>query len=226
VSEELLQTVERSTGSPVAGSVIWLHGLGADGHDFESIVPELRLAHAPLRFVFPHAPVRPVSINGGAPMRAWFDVIGLDLGAPQDEAGIREADAQVRALVWRENERGTPTERIVLAGFSQGGAMALHSGLRLPARLAGIIGLSTFLPLEWTVAAEAHAANRATPVFLAHGTLDPLVPAELGQATRSFLERRAYPVEWKTYPIPHAVCAEEIDDVRDWLARAYAPPPR
>jgi phospholipase/carboxylesterase len=224
MSQDLLETVECSTGaatSPVCGSVIWLHGLGADGHDFEPIVPELRVSHGPLRFVFPHAPVRPVTLNGGIPMRAWFDVLSLERGRRQDEHGIRAAQTQVQALIHRENERGIPTGRIILAGFSQGGGLALHTGLRHPERLAGLIGLSTYLPLDWTLDAEAHEANRSTPVFLAHGTFDPLVPPELGSGTRDLLRERDYAVEWETYPIPHAVCAEEVSRVGEWMSSAF-----
>jgi phospholipase/carboxylesterase len=217
----LLETVERATGSPaeVQASVIWFHGLGADGHDFEPIVPELALDELPLRFVFPHAPIRPVTINAGMTMRAWFDVIGLDRRSPQDEPGIRESEAQARALIARENERGIPCSRIVLAGFSQGGAVALHTALRYPERLAGVIGLSTFLPLQHRLDAEASEANRGLPAFIAHGTQDPLVVPALGEATRDALVARGHAVEWKTYPMPHAVCAEEIEDIRDWLGR-------
>jgi len=218
VSERLLETVERETGSPVSGSVLWLHGLGADGYDFEPIIPELAPPAAALRFVMPHAPIRPVTINGGMAMRAWFDVLALDRDSPQDERGIREAAEQVRALIRRENARGVPTERIVLAGFSQGGALALHTGLRLPQRLAGIIGLSTFLPLAGALDAEAHPANRETSFFLAHGTLDPLVPLSLGETTRDWLAERGYAVNWRSYPIPHAVSPQEIADVRAFIA--------
>jgi phospholipase/carboxylesterase len=221
--EELLETVECTTGSPVSGSVIWLHGLGADGHDFEPIVPELRVKGGELRFVFPHAPVRPVTINGGIPMRAWFDVISLERGRQQDERGIRAAQDQVHALIRRENERGIPTERIVLAGFSQGGAVALHTGLRYPERLAGLIGLSTYMPLDWTVDAEAHEANRRTPICMAHGSFDPLVPPALGSGTRDLLRERDYAVEWRTYPVPHAVCAEEVAYVGEWLSNVFSP---
>jgi phospholipase/carboxylesterase len=223
--QELLETVERATGDKVRGSVIWLHGLGADGHDFEPIVAQFGGPLPHLRFVLPHAPVRPVTINGGMAMRAWFDVIALERGAEQDEAGVRQAAEQVRALIRRENERGIPCERILLAGFSQGGAIALHTGLRHPERLAGIIGLSTLMPLHWTVEAEAHAANRATPIFLAHGSFDPLVPESLGLDTRNLLQERGYNVEWRTYPMPHAVCDEEIDDLRTWIGREAYPDP-
>jgi phospholipase/carboxylesterase len=202
-------------------SVIWLHGLGADGHDFESLVPELRLPARPaLRFVFPHAPIRPVTINGGWRMRAWYDILSLDPGSPQDAAGIRESAAALRALVAREVERGVSAERIVLAGFSQGGAIALYEGLRHPARLAGILALSSYLPLEATIEAEAHPANAAAPVFMAHGTIDPTVPIVLGDASRRFLEARGYDVRWRTYPMGHSVCPEEVQDIRSFLLEA------
>jgi len=217
VSGELLPTVERDTRSPVGGAVIWMHGLGADGYDFEPIVPELDVDSTGLRFVLPHAPVRPVTINGGIPMRAWFDVISLDRGSTQDEEGIRDAERHIRALIRRENERGVPTDRILLAGFSQGGAVALHTGLRYPERLAGLIGLSTYLPMHWTLEGEADEANGATPVFMAHGSMDPLLPSALGVATRDLLRERGYPVEWHDYPMAHAVCAEEVSHLRVWL---------
>ncbi len=214
----MLKCVESCTGSPVSGSVIWLHGLGADGHDFEPIVPQLRLPDVHLRYVFPHAPVRPVTINNSITMPAWFDVIGLERRSRQDEAGIRKAESQVRQLIRRENERGIPTDSIVLAGFSQGAALALHTALRFPERLAGIIGLSTYLPLAWTIDAEALEANRNTPIFLGHGTLDPLVPSARGKETRDFLRARGFTVEWKTYLVDHAVCPEEIGHIREFLA--------
>ena len=220
MSDATLETVERDTGAPVAASVIWLHGLGADGHDFESIVPELRIHGTALRFVFPHAPIRPVTLNGGMAMRAWFDVIGLDSESRQDEDGIRDAQRQVHALIRRENERGIDAGRILLAGFSQGGAVALHTALRYEQRLAGVIGLSTFLPLEWTIDEEAHQANRQIPVFLAHGSQDPLVDPSLGESTRTFLRERGYDVDWHGYSMAHAVCPEEISDIRNWMARA------
>ncbi len=217
----MLRSVEACTDSPISGSVIWLHGLGADGHDFEPIVPQLRLPDVPLRYVFPHAPVRPVTINQGMRMPAWFDVIGLERRSPQDEAGIRDAEEQIHQLIRNENERGVPTDSIVLAGFSQGGALALHTAVRFPERLAGIVGLSTFLPLAWTIDAEALEANRKTPIFLAHGTQDPLVPPALGSGTRDFLQERGFPVEWKTYPMEHAVCPEQIGHVRTFLAKCF-----
>jgi phospholipase/carboxylesterase len=216
---ELLETVECSHAEPAAASVVWLHGLGADGHDFEPIVPGLAVDGTPLRFVFPHAPVQPITINGGMAMRAWYDIISLERGTEQDEQGIRRAERQLHALIEREQERGIPAEKILLAGFSQGGAVALHTALRYPQRLAGVIGLSTFLPLDWTVEAEAHEANRETPIFLAHGTLDPLVVPSLGEGSCKLLTELGYDVEWRTYPMPHAVCPEEVTDLRDWMAR-------
>lgn len=215
-----LATVEVETGPKPGGCVIWLHGLGADGHDFEPAVPALvhRGARA-LRFVFPHAPVRPVTLNGGARMRAWYDIRGFERHGAQDESGIRESDAAIRALIRRENERGIATERIVLAGFSQGGAMAIFSGTRLAERLAGIIGLSCYLLLASSFAVERQLANQSTPLFLAHGTFDAVIDPRLGEETRSLLEAAAYPVEWHSYPMPHAVCAEEIAAIAAFLQR-------
>jgi phospholipase/carboxylesterase len=215
-----LAAVEIATGERPVGSVIWLHGLGADGHDFEPAVPALVPAGArALRFVFPHAPVRAVTLNGGARMRAWYDILGFDRHVAQDEIGVRASDSAIRALIRRENERGIPTERIVLAGFSQGGAMALFTGTRLQQRLAGIVALSCYLLLDASFAAERHAANQATPIFLAHGSFDAVVDPRLGDETRARLEAAAYPVEWHSYPMPHAVCAEEIAAIAAFLQR-------
>ena len=220
-----LQTVERETGPAPTTSVIWLHGLGADGYDFDPIVPALRLAGGPeTRYVFPHAPLRPVTINGGMEMRAWYDILAIERGAREDAAGIRESAAAVSALVAREAERGVPPERVVLAGFSQGGAVALHAGLRYPHQLAGIIGLSTYLPLKAAVC-EFHQANRDTPLFMAHGTLDPVVPAFLGQESAELLSQAGYSVEYKAYLMPHSVCPEEVEDVRGWLRERFAGAP-
>ncbi len=219
-----LETVERETAPEPAASVIWLHGLGADGYDFDPIVPALRLAGGPeVRYVFPHAPVRPVTINGGAEMRAWYDIVALQRGAHEDEAGIRESAAGVAALIRREAERGIPAHRVVLAGFSQGGAVALHAGLRYPEKLAGIIGLSTYLPLR-AATGEFDAANRETPIFMAHGTLDPMVPAALGEESASFLAESGYTVEFKSYVMPHSVCPEEVEDIRRWMGRTLRGP--
>ena len=220
MSEELLECVEAGAGAQPSASVIWLHGLGADGHDFEPIVPELRLpARLPVRFVFPHAPVRPVTLNGGMAMRAWYDIIALGGNAQQDAAGIRESERQVRALLQRENERGIATNRIVLAGFSQGGAIALHTGVRYPERLAGIMGLSTYLPLTDTVDNERSSANANTPIFMAHGTHDPVLPIQMGQNSHRLLEQLGYDIEWHDYAMQHQVCLEEIQAISAWLQR-------
>ena len=173
-----------------------------------------------MRYVFPHAPIRPVTINGGYRMRAWYDILALDRQAPQDARGIRDSAASVRDLVARENERGVPSDRIVLAGFSQGGAIALFEGLRHPARLAGILALSTYLPLEDTLAAEAHPANAAVPIFMAHGTLDPTVAFPMGDGSRRLLVERGYDVRFKPYPMGHSLCLEEVQDVRAFLLEA------
>jgi phospholipase/carboxylesterase len=215
-----LATVEVETGSDPTAAVIWLHGLGADGHDFEPAVPALAAAGGrTLRFVFPHAPVRPVTLNAGARMRAWYDIRGFDRHTEQDQIGVRESDAALRALMRRENARGIATERMVLAGFSQGGAMALFTGTRFAERLAGIIGLSCYLLLEDSFAAERSSANRATPIFLAHGAFDAVVDPRLGEETRALLLAAAYPVEWHSYPMPHTVSAEEIVAIAAFLQR-------
>ena len=213
-----LPTVEHETSANPTHSVIWLHGLGADGHDFAPIVPELvDPAWPALRFVFPHAPVRPVTINNGMSMRAWYDIIGFDARAPQDEAGIRASIGEVQALIAREHERGVPSERIILVGFSQGGAIALSAGLRHAEMLAGIVALSTYLPISATLAAERSAANAGTPIFWGHGTADPVVALQRGAASRDLLQALGYAVDWHTYPMAHAVCAQEIADLRGWL---------
>jgi phospholipase/carboxylesterase len=216
----LLDAVEIETGRKPTGAVIWLHGLGADGHDFAPIVPQLVSPdERPLRFVFPHAPVRPVTINNGMSMRAWYDILGFDRGAPQDVAGIRASDALVGELIRRENERGIPSNRIVLGGFSQGGAISLFSGVRYPEKLAGLMGLSCYLLLEDLLPAERTRANYQTPIFLAHGTQDPVVDVRRGTEARQLLEAGGYPLEWHTYPMPHAVCPPEVDDMGAWLRR-------
>jgi phospholipase/carboxylesterase len=216
-----LETLQLEPETKAEASVIWLHGLGADGHDFESLVPELRMPARPaVRFVFPHAPLRAVTINGGMRMRAWYDIVAIDRSAPQDAAGIRDSAEGLRALVAREAERGVPAERIVLAGFSQGGAIVLHEGLRHPKRLAGVLALSTYLPLADTLAAEAHPANAATPIFMAHGTLDPTVPFALGDGTRRALVGRGYDVRFRPYPMGHSLCLEEVQDIRAFLLEA------
>jgi phospholipase/carboxylesterase len=212
--------VEIETGRDPAGAVIWLHGLGADGHDFEPLVPELvRPGERALRFVFPHAPIRPVTLNGGFAMRAWYDIVALDRHGPEDDTGIRSSQLTVEALIRRENARGIRSEHIVLAGFSQGGAMALFVGVRYPDRLAGIMGLSCYLLRAARLASERGAANQATPVFLAHGTQDPVVVPALGEQARRQLEAAGYAVEWHAYSMPHSVCPEEVADIAAWLRR-------
>lgn len=217
-SNALLECVEHSTDPNPTHCVIWLHGLGADGHDFAPIVPELRLpASMAVRFVFPHATVQPVTINGGMAMRSWYDILTPNLVKREDESGIRASELAIRALIARENARGIPTERIVLAGFSQGCAMTLHTGLRLPAKLAGMMGLSGYLPLIDMADTERHPANADTPIFLAHGTHDPVVALERAEASRTKLTDLGYAVQWHTYPMQHSVCAQEIHDISRFL---------
>jgi phospholipase/carboxylesterase len=213
----MLDAIEITTGDEPTLSVLWLHGLGADGHDFEPIVPELGL-RIPVRFVFPHAPVRPVTINGGTAMRAWYDILGFDRGAREDGAGIRASAAAVTALIDRELERGMPSERVVLAGFSQGGAIALHTALREPRPLAGVLALSTYLPLAASVAAERSSANLGLPIFMAHGTADNVLPLSLAESSRGALQALGYPVEWRAYPMAHSVCMDEVRAIATWLS--------
>lgn len=209
--------VEIETGLRPQAAVIWLHGLGADAHDFEPVVPELRLPpHPAVRFVFPNAPVRPVTINGGMPMRAWYDIVELG-GAHQDEAGIRASQRILESLIRRENDRGIASSRIVLAGFSQGGAIALQTGLRHREPLAGILALSTWLPLHATLEAERATANAGVAIFYAHGTHDEMVDIERARASRGVLARLGYPVQWREYPMGHAVCGPELADIGAWL---------
>ena len=220
---ELLQHIELNTGPNPIGTVIWMHGLGADGWDFVPIVRELPLPEEmELRFIFPHAPVRAVTINNSMEMRAWYDIAMSDIARLPDERGIRESQAQVEALIAREHGRGVRSERIVLAGFSQGGAIALQVGLRHAGRLAGIAALSTYLPLEESLDAESAGANRTTPIFMAHGTQDQVVPLRLAELSRTALERRSYRVEWHTYPMPHAVCGEEVEAIASFLVKVLA----
>jgi phospholipase/carboxylesterase len=204
--------------SPPDAAVIWLHGLGADGFDFVPIVEELRLPSTmAVRFVFPHARPRPVTINGGYVMRAWYDITSLGPDRVEDEAGIRESAEVVRGYIEQENARGIGSERIVIAGFSQGGAIAFQAALRYPQRLGGVMALSTYLPLRESLAAEAAPANRDVPILMCHGVRDPMVPATLGQASRDALQSLGYKVEWKTYPMEHQVCMEEVLDISKWL---------
>ena len=215
---QLLPAVEIETGAHPKASVIWMHGLGADGHDFEPLVPELKLpASLPLRFIFPHAPVRPVTLNGGYPMRAWFDIVKIGLHQPRDLAGLQASRDAVEALVARENARGVLTQRIVLAGFSQGGAVALYTGLHHAAKLAGIMALSTYLPVGEGMDVEIAPANLHTSIFYGHGTQDPVVPIQLGVHTRDWLTREGCAVTWHTYVMPHSLCAEEVIHIRAWI---------
>lgn len=219
---ELPETVEVLSGPEPRGSVIWLHGLGADGHDFEPIVPELGLADdGGLRFVFPHAPLRAVTINAGMTMRAWYDVVSLDRDGPQDEEGIRESSGMLELLIEREHDRGIARENIVVAGFSQGGAIAIHTVLRYAHRLAGLMGLSTWLPLANRFRDDVvnldNGQPRDLPVFMAHGTYDPMLPIALGREARDAIGAAGYQVEWHEYPMAHAVCAAEIADISAWL---------
>jgi phospholipase/carboxylesterase len=216
----MLETIEVETAPKPTAAVIWLHGLGADGHDFEPIVPQLvqRGARA-WRFVFPHAPVRPVSINGGMRMRAWYDIKGLDRNAVEDAAGFRSTDVEVRALIAKEVARGIPANRIVLAGFSQGGAVSLYTMPRMAEKLAGVMALSCYLPQMQSFIAERNPANDATPIFMAHGQGDATLPIMLGLKSRDFLQAQGYTIEWHDYPMAHAVCPAEVADIREFLFR-------
>jgi phospholipase/carboxylesterase len=215
-----LEAIEIETAASPGASIIWLHGLGADGHDFVDVVPELALPGRPgMRFVFPHAPMRPVTINDGYVMRAWYDIRD-DSGVRREEpAGVRASQKAIEALIEREKERGVPAAAIVLAGFSQGGAMALYTGLRYGERLAGVMALSCSLPLADTLAAEAAPANRDVPIFMAHGTHDPMIPMARALRAREVLTGLGYRLEWHEYQMPHSVCAEEIAHIGVWLGK-------
>ena len=216
---EPLQTIEIETRPNPSHSVIWLHGLGADGNDFVPIVRELKLPALGIRFVFPHAPKRPVTINGGFVMRAWYDIAYQDLVLQEDEKGIRQSQQSIEALIAKEESRGVPANRIVLAGFSQGGVISLHTALRQPKRLAGVMSLSAYLPLKMTLDKERVAASNDMPVFLGHGTADNIVPVALGSGTRDHLIRLGYDVDWHQYPMAHSVCPEELADIGAWFQR-------
>ncbi|RYY59308.1 MAG: carboxylesterase [Comamonadaceae bacterium] len=221
-----LETIEAETGPNPVATIIVLHGLGADGNDFVPVAEELDLAAVgPVRFIFPHAPVRPVTINGGYRMRAWYDIRGTELQGVEDEAGLRETRDAIDDLLVREQERGIPAERIVLAGFSQGCAIALLTGMRHARRLAGIAGLSGYLPLAARTAAERSQANLATPIFLAHGDQDQMVVPARGSASRDALQALGHTVEWHAYPMGHSVCMEEIRDLNAWLLKVLQPRP-
>ncbi len=223
----LLASIETTTGDNPDAAVIWLHGLGADGNDFAAIVPELDLSNCPpIRFVFPHAPTMPITINGGYVMPAWYDILNDALVKQEDEAGIRRSALALEALIAREVQRGIATERIVLAGFSQGCAMVLHVGLRHPSRLAGIIALSGYLPLAGQLAEQASAANRDTPIFMAHGTADPMVVLPRAEASRDALRTLGYAVQWHTYPMQHSVHPRELHDIGLFLQSVLTPKDR
>jgi phospholipase/carboxylesterase len=222
----MLETVEQSTRPRVAWSIVWLHGLGADGHDFAPIVPELVRPDWPgIRFVFPHAPVRAVTVNGGMRMRAWYDIKTLSSDDRADEQGLRESMREVDALLARERDRGVPPQRQLLVGFSMGGALALCSGLRREAPVAGIAALSAYLPLASTLPAEMTPGGKATPVFMGHGTQDPVVVPAWGSRSRDALKALGVGVEWHTYAMPHSVCADEVRDLGDWMTARFAARP-
>lgn len=219
MNSELLDRIEINPSDPPAATIIWLHGLGADGHDFEAIVPELDLPESlPVRYVFPHAPIRSVTINAGLRMRAWFDILDLEFGADSvDRDQFLESEDMLKALIQAELKSGMPSERIVLAGFSQGGAIVLHTGLRYPQSLAGVLALSMHLPTIHDIAPELSPANRKVPIMMAHGQMDPVIPVAKAVATRQELTRLGYEASWHAYPMPHSVCADEIREIRSWL---------
>jgi phospholipase/carboxylesterase len=211
-----MDAVEIETAANPSAAVIWLHGLGADGHDFEPVVPELKLT-APVRFIFPHAPVRPVTINQGMRMRAWYDIFQFG-GGPEDDAGIRASQSLLDKMISREGTRGIPPQKVVLAGFSQGGAIVLQTALRYPQKLAGVMALSTYLPLSGSLQKEASGANKDLPIFMAHGRYDEIIGIDRAQQSRAVLQGLGYKVTWKDYPMPHSVCPQEITDISAFLA--------
>ena len=215
-----LTTTEHQTGADPKAAVIWMHGLGADAHDFEPVVPVLDLGpERPVRYVFPNAPMRPVTINGGMVMRAWYDVLGFGPESPEDQPGIRGSAEEIGALIEREEKRGIPPERIVIAGFSQGGATALYTALRYPKRLAGILALSAYLPMPESLPAEAHPANQRAPIFMAHGEADHVLPIWIGRHAYEKLLALNYEISWKSYPMMHGVIPEELADIREFFSR-------
>ena len=219
---QILEAIEIETGANPATSIIWLHGLGADGNDFAPIVPELDLPKTAIRFVFPHAPVQSVTINAGMRMRAWYDIADGAIRR-EDERGVRASQALIETLIGREKERGTKAERLVLAGFSQGGAIALQTGLRHAERIAGIMALSTYVPIAEHLRAEASAANRKLPIFMAHGSFDPVIPLARARESRKLLQSLGYALEWREYSMPHSVCPEELADIGAWLKQILEP---
>jgi phospholipase/carboxylesterase len=224
MNKPFLDAVEINPPGTPRACIIWLHGLGADGHDFEPLIPQLGIVETlGVRVVLPHAPQRPVTINGGMNMPAWYDIRATDFQRGEDSTGIRESEQQLRDLIQREVDSGIPVGRILLAGFSQGGAIVLHVGLRYPQPLAGILALSTYVPLADTLATEAAAANSQVPIFMAHGMQDPVVPVKLALQSRDRLTALGYHVNWHSYPMPHAVCPEEIGDISEWLLQRLDP---
>ena len=224
MTTRILDAVEINPAQPPQACLIWLHGLGADGHDFEPLIPELRLVNEiGVRVILPHAPPRPVTINGGMVMHAWYDVLSPDFGYAEDGSGIRQSEQELLTLIAREVANGIPAERIVLAGFSQGGAMALHTGVRYPRPFAGILALSCYLPLAESLSRESSEGSRAAPIMMAHGVSDPLIPLALAERSRDRLRQQGYTVDWYSYPMPHAVYSQEIRDLRDWLEKRFVP---
>jgi phospholipase/carboxylesterase len=223
MTDTLLETIELETAPNPEAAVIWMHGLGADGSDFVPIVRELDLSGCPpIRFVFPHAPTMPVTINGGYVMRAWYDILGTEAPLREDEAGLRASQSAVERLIAREKAHGIPAGRIVLAGFSQGCAMTLQAGLRHPEKLAGLLCLSGYLPLHTTLEQERHAASRDTPIFMAHGEDDQVIPIRRAEQSRDLLRALGYQIEWHAYRMQHAVCPEEIEAIGAWLRQTLA----
>jgi len=225
MSIPLPDTIERETGPAPQWSILWLHGLGADGNDFVPVIPELiRPGWPALRFIFPHAPVRAVTINNGMRMRAWYDIRDMDFDQRADTVGVAESVTQVEALIAREGERGVPPSRVFLIGFSQGGAITLSAGLQQKTPLAGLIGLSTYLPAAQTAAERLVAGATAQPVLMGHGTQDPMVPFAAGENSAKLLRELGFKVDFHRYPMPHSVCAEEIRDLGDWLQARFTRP--
>ncbi|MES2296525.1 MAG: dienelactone hydrolase family protein [Pseudomonadota bacterium] len=220
---ELLEHIEIETAPNPGATIIWMHGLGADGHDFAAMPRELDLRGLPaIRFIFPHAPTMPVTINNGYVMRAWYDILGTDLVRREDEAGLRASQQRIEALIAREKARGIPASRIVLAGFSQGCAMTLQTGLRQSERLAGLMCLSGYVPLADKLSNERAYAGVATPIFMVHGRQDPVIPIARAEQSRDLLKALGYQVEWHEYPMQHSLCQEEVDHIGAWLRRVLA----
>jgi phospholipase/carboxylesterase len=219
---ELLDAIEIETAPNPTTSIIWMHGLGADGNDFVSIIGEIDLPDVPIRFVFPHAPMQAVTVNNGHVMRAWYDVLSSDFAKRTDADGVRDSQVLIEALIAREQARGSPASRIVLAGFSQGGAMALHTGICHAERLAGLMVLSSYIPVPEALPGDVHESNRDVPIFMAHGRSDPVIPLTAAVQSRDLLLSMDYKIEWHDYPMPHSVCMEELDHIGAWLRKVLA----